>query len=489
MCAWFKKFADRSIGKNEERSETIERSAVVTRVTEPKAPRRRVTIGLDFGTSSSKCCYLEEGPGKRFTAVVFKGADHPCLLYRTIARHTGGVLQFGPDLDAGDGGEVVRSFKMCLLCQARNEEGGESLECSRCSSKRPGHFHFGELWMSAEDLSTLYLSVILSEVLASLHIFLGTEPGSVRVQVNAAAPLDQLKEFGSVEEYFKRSFFYALRLAESRAPRREWAVQDAMDSLKRVREEPVPEDSMSPSRVFPETHAAITAYALLPQSEKGLYAIVDIGAGTTDVSFFWLQKDEATTAAWYYAAGTESVGMDDVDRALVGVLSKTADLRTAREALSNKQLSKHSDLIKPVERRVYKHYARVHKAATVVDQRDRAWCKMGVCQFKLFLVGGGSRCRPLVQRLRKEPLLSISWASRPEELSVPEKMAALLPAGRVSTIRDLKLSSDAPLMLLALGLSHRRVDIPKYARDETGVPKKVQGVKEGWTVEEMYGYF
>lgn len=239
--------------------------------------------------------------------------------------------------------------------------------------------------------------------------------------------------------------------------------------------------------MFPETHAAMTAYTLLPQSEKGLYAIVDIGAGTTDVSFFWLQKDEAKTAAWYYTAGTESVGMDDVDRALVPVFGDADDVRAAREAMNRDSLAGQSERIAPIEKKAYVHYAKIHDAATNVDQRDWAWCDRGVCQFKLFLVGGGSLCEPMVNKLRRVPPKGTSWAGKPERLTVPTKMAVQLPTGEKSTIREQQLMPDSSLMLLALGLSHRRPDIPEYGRDEDGVAKVES--EAGWTAEELYGHF
>jgi hypothetical protein len=487
MCAWFKKFADRLLGTAPEARASMGEPSTLVAAGEPTARRRRVTVGLDFGTSSSKCCFLEEGPGKRFTALAFQGNAGTRLLYNTILVHTEDTLEFGPDLTPTREQICVRSFKMCLLCQARNEGGGGSLSCPRCSRQRPGHFLLGQRWLSAEDISTLYLSVVLGEALLAIQNGLGVGASSLRVNVNAAAPLDQLQEFGSVGEYFDRCFFYALRLAESGSPRRRWQVDEALRRLAEVRREALPDTSLSPTRVFPETHAAITAYTLLPQSEKGLYAIVDIGAGTTDVSFFWLQKDEAKTAAWYYAAGTESVGMDDVDRALAPVFDDVADVRAAREAMSRDALARQAKRIAPIEKRAYLHYARIYGVATNVDQRDWAWCDRGVCQFRLFLVGGGSLCGPMVSKLRRVPPKGTTWVAKPERLTVPTKMAVQLPAGDKTTIKELKLSSDGALMLLALGLSHRRPDIPEYGRDEDGIAKVES--ETGWTVEEMYGHF
>lgn len=486
MCAWFKKFADRLLGGPPETRARLGKP-LTSMAVEPTVRKRRVTVGLDFGTSSAKCCFLEEGPGMRFTALAFQGNERVRLLFNSILVYSEDTFEFGPGLTPAREQTCVRSFKMCLLCQARHESGGRAVPCPRCSPRRPGHFRFGQRWLSAEDVTTLYLSVVLGETLLAIQRGLGVAASSLRVNVNAAAPLDQLQEFGSVGEYFDRCFFYALRLAESGSPRRRWPADDALRCLAEVRRETLPDTSMSPTRMFPETHAAMTAYTLLPQSEKGLYAIVDIGAGTTDVSFFWLQKDEAKTAVWYYAAGTESVGMDDVDRALAPVFKDVDDVRAMREAMREASLARQSERIAPIEKRAYAHYINVYKKASNLDQRDWAWCDRGVCQFKLFLVGGGALCGPMVSKLRRVPPKGISWASYPERLTVPTKMNVQLPTGDRSSIKELNIACDGSLMLLALGLSHRRPDIPEYARDEHGVAK-VESEKD-WTVEEMYGHF
>ncbi|MBX3391104.1 MAG: hypothetical protein KF787_00510 [Phycisphaeraceae bacterium] len=58
----------------------------------------------------------------------------------------------------------------------------------------------------------------------------------------------------------------------------------------------------------------------------------------------------------------------------------------------------------------------------MVDQRDWAWVDQGVAQFRLFLVGGGAGCEPLVERSAKTPPQGSSWKDAPSRLLVPAKV-------------------------------------------------------------------
>ena len=107
---------------------------------------------------------------------------------------------------------------------------------------------------------------------------------NLKLFVNSSAPLDQMEAFGSVGEYFERVMYYGWRLAGRVADG--ITPNSAKELLGEARLEPVLGRSHSPTRVYAETHAAMTAYLLLPQSESGLYGLVDVGAGTTDVAFF-----------------------------------------------------------------------------------------------------------------------------------------------------------------------------------------------------------
>ena len=480
MCAWFQKHIKILFGNREEKQEAA------------PAPtggrRRRVTIGLDFGTSTSKCCLREASDRKPFVFVGFAGPEGKgsSPLFDTAVASQDQMLLFGPD--AVTAPSVVRSFKMCLPCQARRDAGTpQTGTCPRCSSVAPGTFQLSGETISAEDLCTLHLSVMLSEVLPRVPAVLGVDASQLRIYVNAAAPLDQLKQFGSVGPYFERAVFYALRIAETGVPKRRWLISEALDSLRSARRHPLPAESESCTALFPETHAAMTGYLLLPESERGLYGLLDVGAGTTDVSFFWLQKDQNGTRACYYSTGTTPKGMDDVDRALAPILKVPADgLRAKRELMGAEWVTHNRAMFDDVSRAISTHYGSVYHAARNVDQRDRAWICRGVAQFRLFLVGGGAGCEPLVERCTKTPPQGSSWQQCPARLLVPANVNVVAPDSSVKSLRAAGYEDARPLLLLAYGLAHPRPDVPKYERDPIGVVV-VKAEKERVGHEELYG--
>lgn len=470
MCAWWRKFVTR----NKARAAETPPQAAVLRPTPKKRATRRVTIGLDFGTSTSKCCFREEAEGK---SLVVLGHDAPFagasqVLWPTSAAVREGAFVFGYEAETSQVSEVVRSFKMCLLCQARAAAQAASSDgnsCANCMAARPGHLRFGEFVLSAEELSTLYLAVVLGAAKRRVLRALDAKPGDVRFVVNSAAPLDQMSEFGEVGEHFENALYYAWALAD--LARQHWPAEEALSALQRARQIPRPAVEDSPTRIFPETHAAMTAYLLLPESDQGLYGLLDIGAGTSDVAFFWLQKGEASTTAWYYSAGSARVGMDDIDQVLAKPLNVAAcDARAAREALDYDEIQVYEDLIKPIADRVYRHSAEVLYQAMRLDQRPHAWFSHGLAKYRLFLVGGGSMCEPMTKRIERQPPRHMAeWEEAPESLSIPSRTRVMLPSGETVPLKSLGEPHAARLLLLACGLSYRRADIPKYERDKEGV--------------------
>lgn len=479
MCAWYKAAADNLIGKGK----SAQGASDV-----PARRTRRVTIGLDFGTSTSKCCFRVASAPKRPVFVEFDrpGSVSSSTLFDTAVASNGGDLLFGPD--AADEADAIRSFKMCLVCQADTDTGRSApTRCPRCYPDVPGLFRIAGIDISAEDLCTLHLSVMLSEVLRILPASVGAALPQLRLTLNAAAPLDQLRQFGIAGPYFDRVMFYALKLAESGTPRRRWRASAAMDALRAARQEPIPDEAHSRTKVYPEAHAAMAGFLLLPESEPGLYGLLDIGAGTTDVSFFWFQKNQTETSASYYATGTTQLGMDDVDRSLAGSLNVPASqLRRAREARGEDWIADHGSKFKDVSNKISKHFSKIYCKSREVDQRSRAWMDCGTAQYRTFLVGGGCGCAPLVEEIRRAPPLGTSWKVSPSQLLVPEDVSVVDSEGDVRTLGDGGYDHERRLLLLAYGLSNPRQDMIRFARDTEGV-EVARTERDNLSHEDIYG--
>jgi len=448
---------------------------------------RRATIGLDFGTSSTKCCFREERDGEPYTLVAHDtlGRGTNRLLLPTSVALVNGRLLFGHRAETAGSGRIIHSFKTCLLCQARTASHqllrlDDPDACPRCRTARPGWFRLGGQDVSAEDLAILYLAVVLKECRNRLFAILNADASTVRININAAAPLDQLGEFGDLEECFQRCVYYAWLLTGQAQD--EWPLRDALSAIENIRRTSLLSVEQSPTRVFPETHAAMTAYIMHPLSESGLYGLVDIGAGTTDVAFFWLQKNEAQTKAWYYAAGSRRVGMDNIDMALRRLLEPCdGNLRAARESLAPGVILASHRLFQPILSQVDKHQACILREAMQVDPRDWAWRKNRKALYKLFLVGGGSAFEPMHEMLSKGSPIATYWREEPSRLAIPSTTRVALPDGTVVPFSRTSENSSGHLLILAYGLASPRPDIPRYERD-SGL---VLPVKEASLLDEL----
>lgn len=433
--------------------------------------QRHVHIGLDFGTSSTKVVVqLEDATSRDGTFHLLGHANpHPsygALLYPSSVRCHQRQLYFGHDAEHHCGGDVVRSFKMHLPLQC-----GESLRrppISTCSSPRPGYFLLGGCEIGAEDLSSLYMANVLRVAKEAVRQRYGP---NVDFRVNSAAPLDQIASGGALKESFERVLFYANLL--SNQAKNPWSLADALNALERVKEGARDEDLHRYTSVFPETHAAMAAFLLASQTRTGKYATVDIGAGSTDVAFFWFHRTAGLPEACFFSAQSEFVGMDQIDLAVANARTRDRNnAREDREAMPASQIAQHMGVIYPVVQDVYKHFGKVFREAFKMSPQDRFWLRDDPrrrangrprrhANYTVLLVGGGAQFPPLREEMSK-PLPSCVQIDN-VRVEVPELPAVLelLVGGKLDPVPT-REKSRLPLMLLAFGLAHRAIDIPQW---------------------------
>jgi hypothetical protein len=94
-------------------------------------------------------------------------------------------------------------------------------------------------------------------------------------------------------------------------------LRRALQLLDAVQAVPTPDETESSVELCPESLATISSYALSPEAEQGLYGVVDIGAWTTDVSFFRLtdiDRDQTgVSKVAFYAARSHRVAANAID--------------------------------------------------------------------------------------------------------------------------------------------------------------------------------
>jgi len=225
------------------------------------------------------------------------------------------------------------------------------------------------------------------------------------------------------------------------------------------------------SAVFPETLAAMTAFLKMPGRQKGNYASVDIGAGTTDVALFWFHKTDGDPQACYYSAASYAVGMDDIDAAIAEVSPRSDQhVREAREQLGADTVNQYADHFRPVIDAIYAHYRRTWGQAYENCPGEGQWVQevngRRTAQFTLCLVGGGAKFAPIEQRLIEPFKNALRMDDIPYEIpSVPARLKMIFRR-RVAEVPD-RCDRYRSLLLLAYGLSEHAVDIPRYEPNAT----------------------
>jgi len=89
----------------------------------------------------------------------------------------------------------------------------------------------------------------------------------------------------------------------------------------------LPNDEVRQTFLIPETHAAMVGYMNSGKAEPGLFAAVDVGAGTTDVAIFRYCSELAERDLAYYAAKTGLVGGDAIDKTICDLLLRRLKLQ------------------------------------------------------------------------------------------------------------------------------------------------------------------
>lgn len=319
----------------QERSKSVPARKAVSLILPPEIPvgKTRVTIGIDFGTSSTKvCARLELGgddvPVYRIdisdNAEVFEGLN-PSLM--SIDKE---AIYFG---DHAQKGITIPHIKVCLACAEQQFSAQECLWAEACPINTCGS------GLTAADLATLYLSWVMNESRKRLPDTL--KKAGVFV-FNVGVPLKQLDD-SPLRAVLEQITYFAWRLSEgitqglSIAQAKAW-----LDILKQQSGNmPPPEDRMI--QICPETSAAIVSFVNSNQALPGLYCLCDIGAWTSDISVFRLtdveKHETGVDRLCFYASGVTRRACEEIDTRIVNCLAELWGLNSIKDFLDGDILS------------------------------------------------------------------------------------------------------------------------------------------------------
>ena len=229
---------------------------------------RSINVGLDFGTHSTKVVVRSHGDQKAWVLFLdTPSPEYPNFSAPSVVCLKQGKLFFGQRaLSEETGGHLFRSLKVDLLPPSRPGTWGGSA------------FPIGT---TPDLLVAAYLCWILGRVKDLLGG--GNLP---RPSLNIAAPMDHFENSSLKHRYL--SVVHAAWEASIGNDALQvtqgidlTTVQPTLDALLSA---PVPGSDLRRFEVLPETLAPVVSLFQDPQIRPGLFMMVDMGAGTTEIS-------------------------------------------------------------------------------------------------------------------------------------------------------------------------------------------------------------
>ena len=456
------------------------------------SPTTYAVVGLDFGTSGTKVG-VHIPTMRPSVSVVDFGTDQygfsrfscPSTIRLVESRFLCGI-----EAEEYTGGLAFRSLKRNLL-----QTKGAVLR-SVASDSVPGPT---ELHAHPHFLVAVYLGTVLRKVRSLILREYNVDPEYY--YYNLDIPVSRLSG-SSVQNGFQTALDGAVEFAETEHD----VLQGDYHRLWKQWLEILNRDTTGfPDRerkrwgLIPESSAIVKGAesllaTILPNSQR-YTAIVDIGAGTTDVGWFkWVRRDEEDRVN-FFSAATCLLGCDDIDNQLLDILEVPTNDRsqlfpivrgakpilgvgkTVAVSREYRELTG-SDLdgaVRTVAGWCFEQYGDSFGEAYKKDKNTDNWKDI-----RVILVGGGSQLDRLRQEFRRHPRERVFYYRSDTELILPgasEAVAAATVPKAIGATSKSPGQEDIVFLLPALGLSNPAEDIPdpKLPHDIASVSPLTRG--------------
>jgi hypothetical protein len=396
-----------------------------------------VNVGLDFGTSVSKVMFNPGGAGIEPLDLQASPSGGPGFFVPSLITVAGGnTLLVGPDaqdhLQQEPDARGLTRFKM-LVAGMADPKFLDAKAWKRYQKSVEGWFGSADA-LHPEVAASVFIADTMRRVRRSLEQ--RNLADELNIVFNTCVPIDQAEHL-DVKTAFDRVAAVAQRLYEffplDHAPSMAW-IDHAAALRETVKYE---QNDATRLFVFPEAVASFATYKESLSRQEGIHALIDIGAGTTDVSILYLAIPKGTTAGtecWSARSVPMGMGMieDDVLSALGGDGTPTVD-QTELYALLRSGQHESRD-VRPVLSRgleriwnatlstwaeAYRHY-----------KGQERWSAKNV---RIFLAGGGADVHQVRQTFCRS--WQKGWGPYPTEtLPTPDDLAGVsgLPFHRLS---------------------------------------------------------
>jgi hypothetical protein len=395
------------------------------------------------------------GPDVRIYALSLGGSPpgEQTLLCPSVVAIQAGRLYFGFEAERRrqSADVVFGHLKVCVACEVENQgrclPGCQSLSQARRTCDGVFRLTWGQdrVGLRAQEVTALFLAWVMKQARSTLPWAL-KGPDPAEFSYNVGVPLDQLRPASPLRDAYRRMTFEGWRLSES--VDQGLPLDQALAWIEKLREEEVPSEAVCKVQLCSELGAALVAFVTSPTIGPGIYGLVDIGAWTTEMSFFELTSSNGDwPKVSHYSGDTFRVGVTDVnERALRAVcelwdllplpLGADPEVRTAiREISAQREAGRFGMDRLSIDRALTRlptestlQFARDCVGERVRDNFRRAIVKASEKEkwpsawrgFPIYVIGGGRRETALWKRLKETNALVGVVAPLPENQDVDD---------------------------------------------------------------------
>jgi hypothetical protein len=406
----------------------------------PVQKRHAIHLGLDYGTASSKLILRDYQPGgsERAHGVFPSSARGRTRDFRipSLVCLEGGRLWFGLEAAARQSLRDVKLYPSMKMRMAMPQE------FRGLATPLPEG-------IAEDDLATLTVAYLLQEAQRAVDVmakrFHETTPMPFTFTLGVPmSNLDNSHLRGRFVEIARR----AAQIVKSETspdlrmgvPVLEgWMLCSTADDA--IRKQP-PADPRK--WVRSEVEAALLWHYKSAETEPGLYASVDVGAGATCASFFHIAANgEAKRSMASFSTSCLAPGADAVDEALVGFggTNDPSAIRTKENAIITRV---GEFAVAAIAGQIARTYQNAFDRAWEKNPKTSAWDG-----YRLFLTGGGTEIDVVRRKLSLRAGPKLRHNPQVIDIGVPSDLDL-----------DGALSSDFKSLNVAYGLSHFDAEVP-----------------------------
>lgn len=449
---------------------------------------KQIHIGLDFGTNQTKCCIFDV---HRNTREFFKFDNGQFFLPSEVGVTTQGTFLYG----YSPSDEVIQRLLYFKIASAEDEEF--LLETDDTSTSYDT-FDYGGF--APEFLSVIYITFVLFSIKERYQTektpqkntiggfigrFIGNQEESEAIQfaIQLGIPtewsqkknLRRKRKFESIlliSQFLQDKFKTKSSFLKATAEELKTEVKSALKRIKAAAQDKEQFDGLlndNSLSVFPETAAGLNVLINNKQLKSGYYAAMDIGAGSTDISFFKVIGEQIK----YIASESYLLGANSVYRRYKNCDSLDA-LKKSEQTIRNNILDPDSIpdkieyVLKDVNDLISKKAKKLFARRVKFFERDILKRYTGQ---PVILYGGGGQL-PTIDNFSVEiwgaPNGGVSWrfesgVKKMEKIQIQDYIEQI--PNIINPIDEYK--RDLPLLVVALGLSYIRHDSAAEWFDES----------------------